>query len=223
MQEELDILQITPKDLRAGKYQSELPELYNLKGVVENSLWHTQQTVFDHSVRVFEELTTALRLQFIKPPQRDRWNKYLNSSVGNKQRRALLKIAALLHDLGKMDVNVKRDDGTVVCPGHELVGAQGVKIFRERFGLTQPEEELVTRLVLYHGFVSEIINYILVSGQKSRYLEIYKKTVGNGARELVLFLYADIKGSDLKANAFQEYEMRRKLLEKIITETAYLK
>lgn len=68
----------------------------------------------------------------------------------------LVKLAALLHDIGKVKTYKKDVEGNVTFFGHETVGANLTKNISERLRLSRKEAEKLFRLVRWHMFtVSE--------------------------------------------------------------------
>ena len=68
----------------------------------------------------------------------------------------LVKLAALLHDIGKVKTYKKDDEGNVTFFGHETAGANLTKNISEKLRLSRKEAEKLFRLVRWHMFtVSE--------------------------------------------------------------------
>lgn len=65
-----------------------------------------------------------------------------------------MKIVALLHDIGKIVVRSKNDEGNWTFHNHEAVGAEMIKPILKRFNITNPKTvDYVYRMVKYHGRV----------------------------------------------------------------------
>ena len=121
-----------------------------------------------------------------------------------------------MHDLAKVDTTITDPNGTTRCPGHEIIGASRVHLFSQRFDLDEPETKHVERLVRYHGFISEILNLILSNGNIKKYQDIFKSVVGDITIELLLFIYADLLGSDLASTSPQDYADRLKTIIRLL-------
>ena len=63
-----------------------------------------------------------------------------------------VRLATLLHDIGKPAVFNKTDEGVITFYNHEIVGAAMVKKIISRLHLSKKESEKVWRLVRYHQF-----------------------------------------------------------------------
>lgn len=209
----INVKTITARALKSREYVDVFPEYYELANVTENGLWHDNQNVLDHVIAVFAGLEKVLVFDGMASSQKSFIEIYLSEVIGTKTRREILMVATLLHDIAKVDTLVKRPDGIANCPGHELIGAARVKNFSERFDLSKKDEDYVERIVRYHGFISEILGAILVTGATEKYLHLFKETVGDVALELVLLMHADLLGSDLARTDKKAYDDRIQILD----------
>ncbi len=212
----INILKITSHDLQSKKYIHNFPEYYKLDKVVENNLWHSNQSVFDHIISVFKGLESVLHFEGLSLSHKNTVKKYLSEKIGHKSRHEILIIATLLHDISKADTLVMKPDGTTSCPGHDFISAGMVKYFSNRFGVNKKDEVYTKQIVMYHGFISDILNLIIENGNKNKYINIYKETVGDVAVELVLLMKADLSGSDLKMNDAEGYRKRENILDEML-------
>jgi len=91
----MDVSEITMKRLRDGKLVKELPELYELKDVIEINTWHDHDPVFNHTLNVMKNLLALEKKLGAKG------NALLSRRIGFHTRRELLFLAAMLHDIAK--------------------------------------------------------------------------------------------------------------------------
>ena len=70
--------------------------------------------------------------------------------VEHRSRKALVKLAGLLHDVGKPGTRRIKPDGDIWFLGHEQFGAELVESVTTRLRLSNREAEMIRRLVLYH-------------------------------------------------------------------------
>jgi len=215
----INILSITSKKLNRGDYRTVLPEYYALKSLVENNSWHLKQNVFDHCVAAFKGLEEVFKLKFLEKKDKNRIEKYLKKKVGCWSRKELLIIATILHDIGKMDTLITDSSGSTRCPAHEIIGSILVKKFTKRFGLDKKGQAYVEKIVRYHGFISDILALAIEKGDKDKYYHLYKEVVGDVNIELLLWMYADDLGTDLKKIMPKEFEAREKLIAEFLTFT----
>lgn len=107
-----------------------LPEVTACFGIVQEGLKHDR--VYD----IGEHLLLSLKFCPSKDP--------------------LVRLSALIHDVGKVQTFKKDDDGNVTFYGHEIAGANLSKKIAERLRLSNAEGEKLYRLVRFHMFtVSE--------------------------------------------------------------------
>jgi hypothetical protein len=216
MRNKLNILSITSESLKKGDYKNFIPEYYALKKVIENNSWHINQNVFDHSVAVFKALEKILKLDFLKKETENKIEKYLKEKIGDYTRKELLIIATLLHDIAKSELLIKDSSGKTSCPGHEIIGSLMVDKFAERFNLDKQGKDFIGRMIHYHGFVSTILTLILEKKNSAKLFNYLKKSAGDIYIELLLFIYADILGSDLKKTDVKGFKDRIKIIIKFL-------
>lgn len=102
---------------------------------------------------------------------------YLNGSPGgNRTRRALLKLAALLHDIGKPETRKEAGKGKLTFYGHERVGKNIVTHIARMLKLSTGERHALEDMVLWHLRPGYLSNFQKPS-EKSiyRYLRDTKK------------------------------------------------
>lgn len=212
MKKQINLQALTAASLREKQYLAELPEYYALETVVENNPWHDRQNVLDHVIKVYAALEQLLEFGECADLQKTFLFKYFSHAVGNHSRKEIVCAATLLHDIAKSDTLVTTADDSSYCPGHELIGASRVHKFSKRLMLDAVAADYVERIVRYHGFISEILNYILMYGNKQKYFELFSETVGDVALELVLHMQADIHGCDLERLDKTGFDQRTELL-----------
>jgi putative nucleotidyltransferase with HDIG domain len=75
---------------------------------------------------------------------------YLNEFIStNRRRYALIKLGALLHDIGKPQA-LRREDGKTKFHGHERIGLEITKNIVERLKLSNDELDSLEKMVLWH-------------------------------------------------------------------------
>ena len=78
----------------------------------------------------------------------------LNNVIEYDNDNLKMKIVAILHDIGKISVRSKNEDGNWTFHDHENVGAKMVKKILKRFNITNKKTiDYVYRMVKYHGRV----------------------------------------------------------------------
>lgn len=130
-----------------------LPELTALKGLPQpGSAWDG----FVHSIRVVHMTHSVLANLQIEQgnalsPYRERIAQHLALLVGDGyDRRGLLLLAALLHDVGKPATLQCHKDGTVHYFDHEKIGVQLAKEILGRLRFSRQASDWVAALVRWH-------------------------------------------------------------------------
>ncbi len=202
---------LTAENLKNGSLEELLPEIYDLKNVVENNPpWHLNQNVFDHTVK------TLAALEALLPQLPESAKTHLGQAMGKCTRLDLLKLAAILHDLAKNRTLLVNDQGITCCPSHEIIGGSLVGNFTGRFELNKQSYNALFRIVTFHGVVHEIINFIASGKNESECLEILKGVAEDLFFELVVLTTADCQGGDLDKSDPQKLKSRLELLSKIL-------
>ena len=205
----LKISDITPQKLREGQFQEELPEFFALKQVVENNAWHNNDTVFNHVLTVWEKLKDIIERAGPKVKV------YLAEMVDSYTRKDLLFAGTLFHDIAKIpDVAETQSDGTILFPGHEIIGAEKVKVILERFDLSDREKSIVVKIIENHGVLHSIIyqSNQLLNGD----FDIFSLKFSDIFVELILLTVADTAGSQLEQNDPDEFEFRMRFYTSLI-------
>lgn len=137
---------------------------------------HTQETL-----RQFE-----LLLETVK--QNPQINDYLNEDIaGLRKRSSLLKLACILHDVGKPNA-LRREKGKIIFHGHERVGLGITRLISRRLKLSNDECRSLERVVLWHLRPG----YLASSGRPTeRAIFRYFRDAGSDALAVLLLSLAD--------------------------------
>jgi putative nucleotidyltransferase with HDIG domain len=129
-----------------------LPELMPLKEVPAAGYHHLDG--FCHTLEAVRQIERVLRaetedegLNTLLLRVRDAFNErfgYRRTGVW------IVKLATLLHDIGKPETMTVGDDGSVHFYGHEKVGAEKAEAICQRLRLSRREKGIVVSLVRYH-------------------------------------------------------------------------
>ena len=120
---------------------------------------------------------------------------------------AALKIAALMHDIGKVrTTQVAGED--ITCPNHSQVGARMTReILWKQFGLAGTEEainfrETVVNLVRYHGFPPHVIE------DEFALAKMYRAAANSllGAKDFTMDLLYRLAKADMAGRVCQDQE-----------------
>jgi len=219
---QIKLADFTIKKIIKGGFKRVIPELYGLKGIIENNPWHNKESVFDHTLTVFDNLEKVIR------DSKEEIRCALNKIVDKNSRKKLLYIAALIHDIGKGETITNLGSGVKGCPGHEKKGAQRARNILKRFNLSQGESKIVTDIVGNHGVMHDIVGlgykgfkksagkdhnltHAVVGLENKNFQKEYKnlkKKFSNIYMELILLTFADTAVSYLKKTDPAEFRHR---------------
>jgi poly(A) polymerase len=137
---------------RDGIFFEIMPQVRVMYGVVQGGYHHLN--VWEHSLEVLAQFEKIIHAADIDP----RIRAYLDEEVGGGHaRRAIVKLACLLHDIGKPDTLKKEPGGRTSFHGHEHVGKRIVRIIARQLILSTKERYALEDMVLYHlrpGYLS---------------------------------------------------------------------
>ncbi|MGC8879534.1 MAG: CCA tRNA nucleotidyltransferase [Anaerolineae bacterium] len=167
-----------------------LPELIALKGLPQPG---STMDGFAHSVRAVHMMHRVLmdyQTQLAEvSPFSERIAQHLATLVGDGyDRRVLLVLAALLHDIGKPSTFKCYEDGTVHYFDHEKVGAQMAKEILMRLHFSRQVSDWVVSIVRWHLRPLLLSREVTVS---RRALHRFFRDVGEAGVSVALLAWAD--------------------------------
>lgn len=133
------------------------PELSAGRGMEQGGVHHLD--VFDHQLETVAQADRILAdcSEFSEPLRGPLTTYCREQLVERRSRKSLIKLAGLLHDVGKPARRTIESDGEIWFHGHEQTGAELVKGITQRLRLSNREADMVRHLVLHHlrpGFLS---------------------------------------------------------------------
>lgn len=158
------------------------PEFEKMRGLNQGPYHHLD--VLRHSFETLKQLEKLLQ----NLTRSLRMSHYLNQViVDNRRRFALMKLGALLHDIGKPQA--KRVKGRkVMFRGHERLGAEIVEDICRRLRLANSETEILKKMVFLHlrpGYLGDS------ERPTPRAVFRYFRDAGNEAASILLISLAD--------------------------------
>lgn len=127
-----------------------LPECTALQDVDQNYYHHLN--AWEHTLLAYQELEHIFtHLNEIFPDHANNIRTYLNGMLAAKRtRRQLLKLAILIHDIGKKKTQSIDEKGIIHFYGHEKGGEPMAKAIARRLRLSSAEENFLAMVVLHH-------------------------------------------------------------------------
>lgn len=121
-----------------------LPEIEVMRGVAQGPYHHLD--VWKHSLETVRQLENAITELKNNRQVQD----YLDEIISpGRSRRALIKLGALLHDIGK-PAALRHENGKTIFHGHERIGADIAENIAERIKLSKDELQALEKMVLWH-------------------------------------------------------------------------
>jgi len=121
-----------------------IPEIEVMRKVKQGPYHHLD--VWQHTLETVRQLEVVItELKNSREVQ-----EYLDEVISpNRSRRALIKLGALLHDIGK-PAALRREDGKTKFHGHERIGTDITKDIAQRLKLSNDETDALEKMVLWH-------------------------------------------------------------------------
>ena len=148
------------------------PELEKCKDLEQPKDWHIDD-VFHHSLNTVRNLESIVRFKH----RHDIEHKdYFDLPVSDGVNRfTLLKLAALLHDIGKAETQTIDKDGDIHFYGHEKIGADMVRNRLFHLKLSKHSVDRISKIVRFHMVPHELVKGVATP---KAILRFYRKTLG---------------------------------------------
>jgi poly(A) polymerase len=191
---------------RSGLVDILFPELEPMKRMRQGAYHHLD--VWGHTLETLAALEGSLgRLRSPAP------RAYLAQELSSgRDRRELLKLAALLHDIGKPKT-YRRARGKVTFYGHDREGAYITQAIAERLKLSREEQRSLRRVVFMHlrpGFMATVP--VLSARAEFRFF----RDAGVEAPAILLLSAADLKATKGYALADRTRARHERLIRRLL-------
>ena len=204
---QINLSELNIEKIKKGEFEESIPELYELKEIIENNKSHINDPVFTHTISVLTELEQLLKRV------NEKVKGYLSQKIDYYSRQELLFLAAVFHDIAKKETLNKEGDISKF-PGHEEASAEKFSKISSRFDLSEKEKEIIIQIIKNHGFFHGALDGPK-DGLDKKIIE-FREESSNIFLEVILLTIADILGNQMKEKNFEEFNFRIKFLNKII-------
>jgi len=130
----------------AGILEIIIPEIQPMKGCLQNDYHHL--TVWEHSLLVFEnseKIIARLKDNFGQATEQ------VADNLKKGNRLSVMKMAALLHDIGKPSTRqIDPDSGKIIFYGHDQAGSEIIAEITRRLKMSKQDREYLKTLVGEH-------------------------------------------------------------------------
>jgi tRNA nucleotidyltransferase/poly(A) polymerase len=176
--------------LETGLLEAMLPEMTPLRGVGQGDNHHLD--VLHHTLAVLEHLEAILsESDKYWPDHIDEIREYL----ARDDKIRLLKLTALLHDLGKPASRVEETSGKVHFHGHEKTGLEPAGRVMERLRQGNDVRAFVNLLIRHHLRLFYLLETHEEGRLTSRAVHRLGRDLGNDVWGLVIHSLADAQGT----------------------------
>ena len=197
-----------------GALDALVPELAQGRGMDQGGFHHLD--VLGHQLEAVHQGDRILSsCAEFSEPLRGPLNAYCAEQlVERRSRKSLIKLGALLHDVGKPSSRQVHDDGEIWFIGHEHTGAQLATPVAQRLRFSNRETHLITQLVRHHlrpGFLSR-------EPQLTR-RAIYRfyKDLGDDGPACLLTWWCDRMATRGSLSRVDQVDQQRARLEELLT------
>jgi CRISPR/Cas system-associated endonuclease Cas3-HD len=175
-----------------------IPDLSVIESNIELNGWHNGETTLTH-------ITTVLKNYLETQSANPSFEAEFNSRIGLQNRFTLIRLAILLHDIGKLETRVINGLNTMF-PGHEIASGKIAENILNNFSdIDTNDIKYVLFLITNHGNAHKVLNERRVAGDNA---DIFTKDFGDYAKDIALMIYCDTLNSYLQVTNKEEYNYR---------------
>lgn len=139
----------------------------------------------------------------------DVWTHSIESLRGCPSTDPIIRLATLLHDIGKPKTAQPRDGKEVTFYGHEVVGARMVKEIAERLRFSRKEIDRLTTLVRWHMFAYD-------ANMTDAAIRRFIRRVGvENINDMMMLRTGDRVGGGSKSTSWRLRELQRRVGEQL--------
>ncbi len=146
------------------------PQFKKLKNVVENNPWHDHEDAYSHSLKTAKIAKKEIKARFITNRQaKNLYISFINDGVFGIQRKDIMILIALLHNIGKIlvidehgtkkPICIVTPDKLTTCPGHEYWGSKIVGTIVKDLDITPDHIAYIATVINMHDTFSD--SYLL--------------------------------------------------------------
>ena len=183
---------------RAGLLFAAVPQFRVMEKVEQGGYHHLD--VLEHSFEVVRQLEGLL----LELRDSEELGAYLDEEIaGGHSRRAILKFACLLHDIGKPDTKIKEPGGRTSFHGHEHIGRRITRSIANQLMLYSKERYALEDIVTLHLRPGYLSNFKKPS---DRMIFRFFRDAGEEAVAILLLSIADQRST--RGPLTTEYDVR---------------
>lgn len=195
-------------------WPSLLPGRLRMEETTQN--YYHSENVWLHSLRTLSSLESILIGLPSDTKYSHRFLEHYNTTLGGGHSRLqLLKLAALMHDVGKPDTARTHDGGVISFHGHPEAGLPYVEALSQRLKLSCPERHYLMELVRLH--MEPLHHYTLKDHSELALYRLYRK-LGDNALDILLLSLADLTATYIAGERLSELSAYKRFNLRLITD-----
>ena len=181
--------------VQACQQITETKEFKDGMSIVENNICHNHESLFNHSLYVFDRFQDFLTLKFIRSKFcKKKAQIYFSKKIGKHNSAELFLMSALLHDLGKSQTIILNGGGTTSTVGHETKSVEISKKILKQFKYGNEETEYLLAVIKQHsGYTLRFLDFM--SNLSKKELQGSLSSVAL-LPEIFLYMIADNESAD---------------------------
>lgn len=189
-----------------------IPEIESMKGIEQNGYHHLD--VWEHTLLALEIFEADLIPECLSQ-YRQQIKEYLRKRlVYGKRIRQMLKMAILLHDVGKPMTKSINERGWVRFIGHEYCGSEIANTVAMRLKLGGKAAEMITSIVRNHLHIMHLAKQ---GNPKRHALVRFLKNTGEHWLGVLLISFADLQASQGPLRTPEDEIITQRLMKRIAT------
>jgi hypothetical protein len=185
----------------------QITEVKNLEFISESNSFHTERNVLEHTRLVELNLNNELSFDYIDDLNvRNKLINYVYEKIGDYTRGELLRVATVLHDIGKGMSYILKDNemksvlelkvnGDTTSPQHAKVGSENVYDLLIKENLSKKDALYVKDIVSNHMRIFSLYDGLFDSKNKDKTLNKAINSLGDNYIDILIHTRADLKSS----------------------------
>ena len=178
------------------------PEVKALEDTKDDNPYHAEPSVMHHTKSVESEIT-----KYLEENKTD----YLSEKIGRYTRAELLRITAVLHDIGKsmhyiddenklVPVLTRKENGDTTCKKHPEVGAAVAYEILIDEGLSDEEASYVADVIHNHMRIHHLLQALEETKRVTRAVNRTRNKLNDFYLDVLMHTRADLAGSEHRAD-----------------------
>jgi hypothetical protein len=184
------------------------PEVQALESVIESNKYHTEKNALVHTHQVNEAMVDTLEFDGVTDQAvKARLQAYVSEPVGDYTRGELLRVATVLHDVGKAMVDAEdkplmlvKENGDTTSPEHAKCGAEPAYEILKYMGFSEADASYVKDVVHSHMRIFNLYDSLGQAKSPQKIMDRTVKGLDGQYLDVLLHSRADLLGCDRRSD-----------------------